>query len=337
MTIDVEQRLAAYRDMTLDRLIAQLPSREPRAFLYDLLRDYPERSGKGIRPALCIASCCAFGGTPDGALPIAVALELLHNAFLVHDDIEDESLIRRGLPTLHERHGVPLALNAGDAFVHHAYTSLLHNLPRTTLTRAILRELDVMVEQTIEGQALDLGWQRDGTVVGVEDYLRMTIKKTAWYTSISPLRLGAIVGSRGGANLDALFAYGAHLGAAFQIQNDLDDVEGDDAACDDLRSGKRTLPLLHLLGHADPGERELVLELIGRREELSGEDLRLVRKFMHAYGSVRFARSCMDGLARAACDAFDAGFDGVADSSDRRFLRDLIPYLFGRKATTDSA
>ena len=92
-----------------------LPDREPRRHLYDLIPRYLSRAGKGLRPALCIATCRAFGGDREARCRSAVALELLHNAFLVHDDIEDGSEHRRGQPTMHVDHGVPLAVNAGDA------------------------------------------------------------------------------------------------------------------------------------------------------------------------------------------------------------------------------
>ena len=78
-------------------------------------RDYPARGGKGIRPALVLATCQAFGGSRREAIAPAATIELLHNAFLIHDDVEDESELRRGRPTLHQLHGVPLAINAGDA------------------------------------------------------------------------------------------------------------------------------------------------------------------------------------------------------------------------------
>ena len=93
--------------MTRDALSRYVPDTEPRQHLWDLVAEYPGRGGKAIRPALCLATTVAFGGELDEALPSAVALELLHNAFLVHDDIEDASLLRRGRPTLHAEHGVP--------------------------------------------------------------------------------------------------------------------------------------------------------------------------------------------------------------------------------------
>src|ERR1700746_3634320 len=91
----IERQLARYRDPPYRSLLAQLPAREPRRYLYDLISGQLSHVGKGLRPALCIATCRAFGGSIEQALPSAVTIELLHNAFLVHDDIEDGSLYRR--------------------------------------------------------------------------------------------------------------------------------------------------------------------------------------------------------------------------------------------------
>ena len=114
-TTSVERQLAQYRDVTYRALLAQLPTREPRRYLYDLISNQLSHVGKGLRPALCIATCRAFGGSIEQALPSAMSIELLHNAFLVHDDIEDGSLYRRNRETLYVEQGVPIALNVGDA------------------------------------------------------------------------------------------------------------------------------------------------------------------------------------------------------------------------------
>ena len=130
------------------------------------MRDYPTRGGKALRPSICLATCEAFGGSLDDALPSAVAIELLHNAFLVHDDIEDASLLRRGEPTLHLRYGTPLALNAGDGLALQAMATLRENIdllgPR--LADRIMVEFDFMSQQTVAGQALELGWCRDNRI-----------------------------------------------------------------------------------------------------------------------------------------------------------------------------
>src|ERR1700730_9749609 len=99
-----ESQLASYRDKVTPLILQSIPDREPKKHLYDLIASQLSRNGKCIRPALCLATCRAFGGDLEHALPSAAAIELLHNAFLVHDDIEDSSEYRRDSPTLHRQH-----------------------------------------------------------------------------------------------------------------------------------------------------------------------------------------------------------------------------------------
>src|SRR5215469_12850139 len=123
----VVEKLREYGAIVHDELRHYLPQREPRRFLYDLVADYPQRGGKMMRPSLCISTARAYGASLEEALGSAIAIELMHNALLVHDDIEDESEERRGRPTLHRLHGVPLALNAGDMLTLASLRPLLDN------------------------------------------------------------------------------------------------------------------------------------------------------------------------------------------------------------------
>src|SRR5579864_1301759 len=102
----VLDRLKQYHEITFKSLLQMVPKKAPRKYLWDLVPSYPRRGGKGFRPGLCIATCRALGGATAAVLRSAVALELFHNAFLVHDDVEDGSEYRRGLPTMHVEHGV---------------------------------------------------------------------------------------------------------------------------------------------------------------------------------------------------------------------------------------
>src|ERR687883_1425107 len=106
--------------------------------LYDLLADYPFREGKGLRPAICLAACRAAGGRTEQALLSATALELFHNAFLVHDDVEDGSVFRRGRVTLFQEHGAPVAINVGDATNVLAMELLLANTTALGVRKALL-------------------------------------------------------------------------------------------------------------------------------------------------------------------------------------------------------
>ena len=145
-----------------EELLRMVPDREPRAELYDLVRDYPSREGKGLRPTLTLAACAALGGRGEDAVRTAAAIELFHNGFLVHDDIADESTHRRSLATLHEAHGVGLAVNSGDAMNLMAVDAVLSNLPTLGLARtlALIHEILHMCRETVEGQAVELGWIR---------------------------------------------------------------------------------------------------------------------------------------------------------------------------------
>ena len=210
------ERLAWYRDMLTDTLAAGVPTREPQRHLYGLVKDFVDRSGKGLRPALCIATARALGGRDEDALPAAAGIEMLHNAFLVHDDIEDGSDSRRGAATMHRRAGMPIAVNTGDAM--NALAMRFFRKSGEPLGPAaalrILDEVDHMLVETLEGQATELGWVRDNDLtVGTDDYLRLVLKKTAWYSFIHPMRIGALVANADDQNLDRFDRFGFLLGA----------------------------------------------------------------------------------------------------------------------------
>ena len=335
---EVEATLARYATLTRAAMQEFLVDGQPAADLYELVRAYPGRHGKGIRPSLLLAACQAYGGAAREALGPAVALEMMHNAFLIHDDLEDASPTRRGEPTLHELHGVGLAVNAGDALASMALAPLRDDgMLGSRIAALVLDEFLAMVRLTTEGQAMELGWRRSNTLdLGPADYLRLAGKKTCWYTTVSPLRVGAIVGSRGTASLQALSRFGFYLGVAFQIRDDLLNLEGSDVAqgeepLDDLREGKRTLMLVHLLRHARGADRAwLAAYLRAPEAERPPADVEHVLELMVAYGSLEFAREYASGIAAAAGDAFDEAFAGVRPSPHLTFIRALIPYMLAR-------
>jgi geranylgeranyl diphosphate synthase, type II len=333
----VEATLDRYGELTREAMRDLLSARSA-PYLTDLLLEYPERAGKALRPAILLATCQAFGGTLEEAMGPAVAIELLHNAFLVHDDIEDQSARRRGRPTLHELHGLPLALNTGDAL---AMLSLrpLRDAPLLSarLQEAVFDEYLAMAHHTIAGQARELGWRRDNVVdLGPADYLELVGAKTCWYTTIYPLRAGALIGARGAADLDALSRFGFYLGAAFQIRDDLLNLVGapdefGKEPLDDVREGKRTLMLIHVLGAAAPEDRAWLVAYLARPQaERTAADMRRVVDLMDTHGSVAFARDYGQGIAAAAHAARDRALSSVPDSANANFLRGLVPYMVER-------
>jgi geranylgeranyl diphosphate synthase type II len=271
LAIDVDEYLKDCRQQALDEINRFLP-REPgqAAGLYEMLIDYPYRPAKALRPALCIGTCLALGGRRESALPSAAAFELFHNAFLVHDDVEDGSVRRRHGPTLHEKYGVSVAVNVGDAMLALALEPLLDNVRAMGLGPAlrILKVFARLARESVEGQAIELDWiSRRSWSVPDGQYLRMVHKKTGWYSFIAPLEVGAVCAGAPPALKRSLMQFAMLLGIAFQIQDDLLslDPSAQELGKDefgDLWEGKYTLALLHALRVLEPDEREEALAII---------------------------------------------------------------------------
>jgi geranylgeranyl diphosphate synthase type II len=323
------------REALLDHLCADGTTGE----LRELVLDYPLRAGKGIRPALCLATCRAHGGRTSDALGAAVALELLHNAFLVHDDICDGARLRRGDDALHVRHGIPRALSAGDALAWSALGPLIdgagHLRPRLALE--LLREFEHLTRRTIEGHAAELAWRDRGVSdLDADGYLRLVLDKTCWYSSIHPCRVGALLGSGGRADLEAIARFGFFLGAVLQIRDDVEnltdrpEVHGKDFGSDVIE-GKPTLILIHLLRTAPQAVRDEVLELVGPAGDRSGasRDARIERvvELAERCGSIDYACAFADGLCGAALAELATATSGLPETRDKAFLRSLALYL----------
>ncbi|MGI9591760.1 MAG: polyprenyl synthetase family protein [Myxococcota bacterium] len=257
--------LDASRDAVLDEIRAIVP-REARdsGQLYELMLDYPLRYAKALRPALCIATCRALGGRLQGVLRSAAVLELYHNAFLIHDDVEDDSELRRNEQTLHRAHGVPIAVNVGDGMLALALQPLLDNMRFIGMGKAlrVLQTVGEMARATAEGQAMELEWIRDGRWDQTDQgYVRMVYKKSAWYSFLTPIALGALSADAAPAQLGPLRRFAILLGVAFQIQDDVLNLTGQTSAygkeiAGDLWEGKHTLILLRTLRRATPAERQ---------------------------------------------------------------------------------
>jgi geranylgeranyl diphosphate synthase type II len=275
------------------------PDRRYGAILYRLMLDYPLRDAKGLRPMLSIAACRALGGKLEAVLRSAAVLELYHNAFLIHDDVEDQSVMRRGRPTLHRLHGVPVAVNVGDAMLCLSLQPLLENMSEIGLgpSLRILKAVSRMTRESVEGQALELDWvKRRAWDVTDDDYVRMVEQKTAWYSFITPLVVGGIAAGADSSCLDALTEFGRRLGVAFQIQDDVLSLRGQPEAFGkeiggDLWEGKRTLMLLHMMRCASAVERQEVEEILALPQPSRGGRNRTPRRDVDAV----FKRLVNDG------------------------------------------
>ena len=303
--VTFEDYLKAYADPVGELINSYIPHGthgDMDRYLYDPLYHYSENAGKRHRPLICFAACLAVGGDPDRAATAAAAIEHFHSAALIHDDIADEAELRRGEPCLHLTEGLGLAINMGDLALSMVNGPVVNDpLLEDAVKVRVIKELIAMTCRTVEGQAFDLGWARDGRYdITPEDYLTMAIHKTAHYSGAVPLAVGAIVGGADDEIVEALRSYGLDTGLAFQIQDDLLNLVGTDEAKkkdfrSDITEGKRTLVVVHALQNAAPEARERLVEILSSKER-DPEVLAEAVAIMEETGSIDYARTFAEDL-----------------------------------------
>ncbi|MCS7116428.1 MAG: polyprenyl synthetase family protein [Nitrososphaerota archaeon] len=328
----------------VDNFIFQFLPREHKIpevkYLYEMMRDYPSRRAKGLRSSLCMIVCEAFGGDPRSALITAAAIELFQNWILIHDDIEDDSDMRRGAPTLHKKYGIPLALNVGDALHGRMWECLLKNREIFDDRKVcnIISEFSRMVNETTEGQHIELMWIANNRWdLTEEDYYRLCEKKTSWYTCITPCRLGAIIANAPSEKLDELIPFGRSLGIAFQITDDILNLESDvdkygKETFGDIWESKRTLMVIHLLKVCNSDERERVLKIMSKKRwEKKDSEVFEIYRLMKSLGVIEYARKKSMDFASEAMRYFDSIFGDLPEVNAKQTLREIIKFMIMRQ------
>ncbi len=275
----------------------------------------PEARGKRIRPLLVLLSSAASGGAWQSAIPAAAAVELTHNFSLIHDDIQDQSWLRRGRPTLWTRWGTAQAINAGDTLFTLAFMAL-SRLEQTVSGPAALLGAQILQQACLEltqGQYLDLAYEARGDLT-LEAYWPMVGGKTSALLGACT-QLGALAGGAGRARLEAYQRFGRLLGLAFQILDDGLGIWGDAALTgksteSDLVSGKKSLPVLYGLSLGGPFAARWAQGPIAE-SEVAGLAAQLEAEGARAYTQQR-ANELTGQALEALRDAAPAGDAGQA-------------------------
>lgn len=283
--------------------------------------------GKRLRAALCLAVCEVFSGSYRPALGFAAAMEHLQNFTLVHDDIADGDVERRGRESAWRRFGLPHGINIGDAFVPLAALAIVESdVDPATKTRLVRVVGDHGLE-VVEGQSLDIALRANDAPT--EDaYVECTEKKTGAFFAMAIVG-GAVIGGASEPQLELLGAFGREAGVAFQIRDDLLDVAGGKgrSAGSDVLEGKRTLMTAYALAHAGDEEGRRLVEILNRpRERTTAADVAWVHGVYARTGALQHA----DDAANRRLDAAVAHLDALpATPAKYRFLR-LCRYLTRR-------
>lgn len=250
-----------YQQLIADHLAAMELPAEPKG-LYEPLRYVTSLGGKRMRPVLVLAGCELFGGEAKNALPAAIAIELFHNFTLVHDDIMDQAPLRRNQPTVHTKWNVNTAILSGDVLLVKAYAQLA--LSPNDKLQTIIQVFNDTAVKVCEGQQLDMDYEKE-TLISLAKYIGMIELKTAVLLAGS-LQIGALIGGARDEDARRIYAFGRNLGIAFQLQDDLLDVYGDQAKVGkqkggDILANKKTFLMLKAieLSASQPYQKEALL------------------------------------------------------------------------------
>lgn len=330
---DIDSRINGYFDAKIEearsideRLVGLLESGH----------EFVARGGKRLRPAFFVSGYQAAGGTDfASALSTSLSLEILHAGILVHDDIVDNSDLRRSKPTVHEQLGRSMAILVGNTLVAYAAqilgTSGLLKGERGLAARKIF---DQMCLEVSLGQLIDTLGNTDRNV-SREAIFELMKLKTASYTIVRPLQLGAILAGATNEQLAGLENYGMPLGIAFQLQDDILGTFGDEKRIgkpvgSDLREGKKTLLVFETLAVLDQsgktGDIERFLALLGN-QDISPEDIEWIRGKIVETGSLQKTVDLVSELARKASLALD---NIEINQEERNFLRGVALLLAQR-------
>jgi geranylgeranyl diphosphate synthase, type I len=321
-------------DRRLSEYLAVVPvGSSLHTYLYGVLDEFIERGGKRLRPAMAMMACEAVGGEPLRALPSGCAVEFFHAAALIHDDIMDGSELRRDEQCAHIVHGIPLAINTGDFALGLVCTIVVRDEGLDDRTKiAVLDAIGEMSARTIEGQALDVGWVRDDVYdLKADDYLFMALGKTGYYSGISPLKIGALIGGASDHERRSLEEFGKNSAVAFQIQDDLLNIVGDEVTTgkdylNDILESKRTLMVIHCLETAAPPERERLAALLRLGPAKSPGQVQEVVGLLYQLGSIDYARNLARGLILEARSYLEA----LPRSSARDALASMADFFLER-------
>lgn len=301
---------------------------EPAKYLLDL-------GGKRWRPVLMLAVIDALGKDSNEFLEFSIIPEIIHNATLIHDDIEDRSEVRRGAPAVHIKYGVDVALNLGDFMFFFPIVALLDSkkLDRDTKVKFLDIYQKEMLKVTI-GQATDIAWHNflvEPTGISESEYMQLAYSKTGVLASMSA-KLGGVLGGADDSTIATLGNFGASIGVAFQLQDDILNVtesgvsENKGGIGEDITEGKITLLTTYTLKHADKTDRDRLIEIL-RMHTTDKELIREAVSIIGKYGAIDYAKGLEEKVVKNAWKEVD---NRIPESDAKKILKSIAEFLIKR-------
>lgn len=320
--------LEDYKGRVEKELERHLPRKGEPAEFYSSVWDLLDRGGKRIRPALTFLACECVGGRIDEAVEAAAAVELLHNMTLVHDDIEDESELRRGKPCIHRIYGIPTAINAGDAMLIKVFAIANSGAITEIRRHQLVSQIAQRAYEITWGQAFEFS-MRERKEFSEEEVIRLLKYKTGALTRLS-VEAGAISGGASQQQLEALGIFGEKIGIGFQIIDDVLNVHGDvkdygKEIGGDIREGKKTVLAAQVLREARPSDRKEFTNLLGKKG-INKSEIRKAIAIYGKYGSVEYAKSLAKEYLQESLNSLDV----VSSSDAKSNLATIAEFLVSR-------
>jgi geranylgeranyl diphosphate synthase type I len=301
--------------------------------LYRAARHIIDAGGKRLRPFLVLKSCKLVGGNEEDALATASSLEMLHTFTLLHDDIMDQDDKRRGVPSVHTKWGVPVAIVAGDLLFAKVYETITkYTDTKKVAPKRILQALQEISQATIvlcEGQTRDMMFENKETVSEAE-YFEMIEGKTAALFKTSA-RCGGLLGGATKSQVKRLGEFGFYAGIAFQVIDDVLALTAKEEVLkkpvgNDVREGKRTLMVVYALQKASKSQRKQILGMLGNKDA-STEQIQETIGLIESLGAIRYAKKLAERYIKKAKKALVK----FPDSEHKEDLISLADLIFARQ------
>ncbi|HMS33972.1 MAG TPA: polyprenyl synthetase family protein [Ignavibacteria bacterium] len=315
---------------SVDEILSNSVKKQIPETLYDPLKYVLNSGGKRIRPILIMISCEAAGGKPGDALNAGVAIEMLHNFTLVHDDIMDNADTRRGNPAVHKKWNDNVAILTGDHLIGMAYSYLLKT--KSDRLDEIVKTFTEGIIEVCEGQSFDKEYE-DRKDVTLDEYMMMISKKTAKMLETSAV-VGALIGNGSNELVENVRNYAANIGLAFQIQDDLLDITADETEFGkktggDLVEGKKTYLLIKALEAVTDEKDKIKILNIVNKTGLSPDDTAAISEIKNIYIKYGVIDSALKEIKKYTELAY-RNLNNLPDGENKESLRWFAEMLMGR-------
>ncbi|WP_421078415.1 polyprenyl synthetase family protein [Methanothermococcus sp. Ax23] len=292
--------------------------------LYDASKHLLFAGGKRIRPYLATLTYMLKKDNLNEILPPAVAVELIHNYTLIHDDIMDNDDERRGKPTVHVEYGEPIAILAGDLLYAKAFEAISY-IKDSKKAHEVLKVLSKSCVEVCEGQAMDMEFE-DRDEINLDDYFEMISKKTGALI-VAPVEIGAIMAECTEEERNALCEYAKRIGMTFQIQDDILDLIGDEKKIgkpvgSDIKEGKKTVIIIHALKNLPADKKEKLLKVLGNN---NATDEEIKEAIGILSDSIDYAKNIMKNATEEAKDYLK-----IFDAEKRKRLEAIADFIMDR-------